>query len=49
MERESRWERSGMCLERVPEQGDLETTLPWPPPWGRFLGGDKVSEIWIDR
>ncbi len=30
-ERESRWERSGMCWERVPEQGDLETTLPWPP------------------
>ncbi len=20
------------CAERVPEQGDLETTLPWPPP-----------------
>ena len=24
------------CAERVPEQGDLETTLPWPPPWGGF-------------
>ncbi len=20
------------CAERVPEQGDLEATLPWPPP-----------------
>ncbi len=30
---------------RVPEQGDLETTLLWPPPWGRFPGGDEASEV----
>ncbi len=28
--------RSLEYAERVPEQVNLETTLPWPSPWGRF-------------
>ncbi len=43
--RESMGRRGLDCAERVLEQGDLETTLPWPPPWGRFPGGDEASEI----
>ncbi len=39
--------RSMDCTKKVSEQGDLETTLPWPvaTPMGGFSGGDEVSEI----
>ncbi len=35
-ERERAGGRGLECAERVPEQGDLETTLPQLPPWGGF-------------
>lgn len=33
------------CAERVAEQGKFEILLPWSPPQGKFLWGNRASEI----
>lgn len=43
---EERWDRGWECWKKkMYKWEELGTLLPWPPPHGKFPGGNSVSEL----